>query len=158
MAVTAAIERVTSRIVAGRPDSRAIHMRRMAAGRRSGTARRHGSCTNLAPVTAATAASDTLMLREQDAPDLATLSACGDMLSAHQPSLVYPDGYGEPGTPRPCAGGAGAGRRGAAVGAMLLPLMPTAPVIPVIVIDRTEDAMPMAQVLWRQATALRPAA
>jgi phosphogluconate dehydratase len=81
----------TARIRERSAASRSAYLRRTEAVRTKGTARAHVSCANLAHAVAAFAPQDKLMLRAQQQPSLAIVSAYNDMLSAHQPLARFPE-------------------------------------------------------------------
>jgi phosphogluconate dehydratase len=85
--VEAATTRIRQRSAAGR----AAYLQQVRAARQSGTARGHVSCTNLAHAVAAFPPSDKFVLRAQQQPNLAIVSAYNDMLSAHQPLGRFPE-------------------------------------------------------------------
>ena len=81
---------VTERIVKRSADSRKAYLEKVARGR-AGKRRRGISCGNLAHGVAACDAEGKHRLAEENAIDVAIVSAYNDMLSAHQPYKDFPD-------------------------------------------------------------------
>jgi phosphogluconate dehydratase len=84
-------ERVTGRIRERSRGSRAAYLARIAAVPPKATARSCISCTNLAHGFAAIGEHDKAVLRENEKPNVAIVSAYNDMLSAHQPYVRFPE-------------------------------------------------------------------
>lgn len=91
MSLHPVVEAATARICQRSAAGRAAYLQQVRAARQAGTARGHVSCTNLAHAVAALAPSDKLVLRAQQQPNLAIVSAYNDMLSAHQPLGRFPE-------------------------------------------------------------------
>src|SRR5712675_621621 len=85
------VREVTERIRERSRSGRADYLARMDAARQRGSARGGLSCTNLAHGFAASDATDKLVLRSQQRPNLAIVSSYNDMLSAHQPLGRFPE-------------------------------------------------------------------
>ncbi len=90
MALHAVLEKVASRIVARSGDRRREWLASMRQRAGSRVARSQLSCTNLAHAFAAMPAAPKIMLKAQESPNLAIVSAYNDMLSAHQPLADFP--------------------------------------------------------------------
>lgn len=80
---------ITQRIIERSKDSRAAYLARVNRFRRSGPARHHLGCANLAHGFAACNSSDKTSLAETQAPNLGVVSAYNEMLSAHVPYGDY---------------------------------------------------------------------
>ncbi|MDZ3837714.1 MAG: phosphogluconate dehydratase [Rhodospirillales bacterium] len=83
--------RVTDRIFERSEASRAAYLARIAEVPPKGVARSCISCTNLAHGFAAFGEHDKAVLRENEKPNIAIVSAYNDMLSAHQPYVRFPE-------------------------------------------------------------------
>lgn len=84
------LKRITERIIERSRITRGVYLQRVAQWQRPGTQRQHLGCTNLAHGFAAADTKDKWVLREQQRPNVAIVSAYNDMLSAHQPLQHFP--------------------------------------------------------------------
>ena len=91
MSLHPVFERVTERIRERSRGSRAAYLARIEAAPPKGVARNCISCTNLAHGFAAFGERDKAVLRENEVPNIAIVSAYNDMLSAHQPYVRFPE-------------------------------------------------------------------
>lgn len=91
MSLHPVFERITERIRERSQSSRAAYLARTAAAPPKGVARSCISCTNLAHGFAAFGETDKAVLRENEKPNIAIVSAYNDMLSAHQPYVRFPE-------------------------------------------------------------------
>ena len=91
MSLHPVFERITDRIRERSQSSRAAYLARVGAAPPKGVARSCISCTNLAHGFAAFGETDKAVLRENEKPNIAIVSAYNDMLSAHQPYVRFPE-------------------------------------------------------------------
>ena len=90
MSLHPVIQSVTKRIIGRSRPTREAYLGRLDAARREGVQRGALSCTNLAHGFAAFPTNEKLILRQEQQPSVAIVSAYNDMLSAHQPFERFP--------------------------------------------------------------------
>lgn len=90
MALHPVLATATDRIAKRSRPYRSAYLARVDAARLKGVQRGALACTNLAHGFAAFPVNDKLMLKQQQAPSVAIVSAYNDMLSAHQPYERFP--------------------------------------------------------------------
>jgi phosphogluconate dehydratase len=85
------VHSVTERIRQRSNQSRNIYLQRMDQAQQQGPIRKSISCTNLAHAFAASPGDDKQWLKLFERPNIASVSAYNDMLSAHQPLETFPE-------------------------------------------------------------------
>ena len=85
------LARVTATITKRSAASRSAYLKRMDKAARSGNARAHSSCSNLAHALAGMPSHSKELLLSDARPNLGIITAYNDMLSAHQPYEHYPE-------------------------------------------------------------------
>ncbi len=91
MALNDVVARVTDRVRERSREGREAYLAQMRRARSDGPHRSHVSCGNLAHAAAASSPAEKLTIARGGGPNVGSVTAYNDMLSAHQPLGAYPD-------------------------------------------------------------------